>query len=179
MRALSDQMEPAPPQVQELRAALTVYRRAADEWKARAEKAEARVVELLQPRKVAMGSDLSDVQWNEALAAGWVDEKDTRIRELESEVVELRQHSIKAAFTSLDRIKELEAARDVILTEAQAVELLRKLIEDAGSIRKLVDGDDSFVGAISNVLQGKRPVTMPQVLDLLGLEVVFRVKERP
>ena len=45
-RGLTDQMEPMPPQVQELRAALAVYRRAAEEWKARAEKAEAEVVRL-------------------------------------------------------------------------------------------------------------------------------------
>ena len=55
---------------------------------------------------------------------------------------------------------------------------LRRLVEDAGSIRKLADGDNSFVGVISNVLQGKRPITNPQVLDLLGLEVVFRLKGR-
>lgn len=46
MRALSDQMEPPPPQVQELRAALAVYRRAAEEWRERAEKAEAEIARL-------------------------------------------------------------------------------------------------------------------------------------
>ena len=45
-RGLTDQMEPPPPHVQEMRAALAVYRRAADEWKARAEKAETEVARL-------------------------------------------------------------------------------------------------------------------------------------
>ena len=74
------------------------------------------------------------------------------------------------------RAEAAEAARDVILTEAQAVELLRQLVADAGSQLALADGDYSMQGMISNVLKGNRPPTMPEILDLLGLEIVFRVK---
>jgi hypothetical protein len=42
----------------------------------------------------------------------------------------------------------------------------------------LARGDHSLQVAISNVLHGKRPVTMPKILDLLGLEIVFRKKPR-
>ena len=70
------------------------------------------------------------------------------------------------------------ADSDVILTEAEAVELLRRLVKDAGSQLALADGDHSLQGMICAVLKGKRPPTSPTILDLLGLELVFRLKGR-
>ena len=63
-------IEPMPAPVQELRAALAVYRRAAEEWKARAEKAEA---ELARLRTFSGGRALNtpfDVPPDESLKPG-------------------------------------------------------------------------------------------------------------
>jgi hypothetical protein len=64
------------------------------------------------------------------------------------------------------------------LTEKQVRALLAQRVQQAGSQMTLARGDHSLQVAISNVLHGKRPVTMPKILDLLGLEIVFRKKPR-
>ena len=64
------------------------------------------------------------------------------------------------------------------LTEQEAIALLRRRVERAGSMLALADGNRSLQGMISGVLAGKRPVTQPRVLDLLGLHIVFAFKSR-
>ena len=59
------------------------------------------------------------------------------------------------------------------LTEKEALALLRRHVQRAGSMLALADGDHSLQGMIAAVLAGKRPVTMPKILDLLGLQIVF------
>ena len=62
------------------------------------------------------------------------------------------------------------------LTEKQVLALLRRRVRRAGSMLALADGDYPLQGMISATLAGKRPVTQPRILDLLGLKIVFTSK---